>query len=137
LQVEGVERAVATEREIEQLFATLGPGEVGAVLVVSPNLMQKFPSLIVKVAAAKQLPIPAHRKNLVEAGALFSYAPDHSRVGRPAAQYIDRILKGEHPADLPVQEVSQIRLIVSRKTANRLGLSIPTSLLVFADEVIE
>ncbi len=57
--------------------------------------------------------------------------------GRPAAQYIDRILQGEHPADLPVQEVSQIRLIVSRTTANRLGLHIPTSLLVFPDEVTE
>jgi hypothetical protein len=57
--------------------------------------------------------------------------------GRPAAQYIDRILQGEHPADLPVQEVSQIGLIVSRTTANRLGLSIPTSLLVFPDEVTE
>jgi putative ABC transport system substrate-binding protein len=77
------------------------------------------------------------RSAVAQAGALFSYAPDHSRVGRPAAQYIDRILKGERPADLPVQEVSQIRLIVSRTTANRLGLSIPTPLLVFADEVIE
>jgi putative ABC transport system substrate-binding protein len=137
LHVEGVEKKVSTESEIEQLFATLSPGEVEAVLVVSPSLMQKFPSLIVKLAAAKRLPIPAHRKNLVEAGALFSYAPDHSRVGRPAAQYIDKILKGERPANLPVQEISEIRLIVSRRTANRLGLSIPTSLLVFADEVIE
>ena len=107
------------------------------MLVVSPSLMQKFPSLIVKLAAAKRLPIPAHRKNLVQAGALFSYAPDHSQVGRPAAQYVDRILKGERPADLPVQEVSRIRLVVSRTTANALGLAIPTSLLVFADEVIE
>jgi putative tryptophan/tyrosine transport system substrate-binding protein len=136
LHLVGVEQAVSTEQDVEKVFAALGP-DVQAVLVVSPSLMQKFPSLIVKLASAKRLPIPAHRKNLVEAGALFSYAPVHSRVGRPAAQYIDRILKGESPADLPVQEVSEITLIVSRKTAKTLGLAVPTSLLVRADEVID
>ena len=137
LHLELVGRELVTEADAKRVLAPMGPSEVDGVLVVSPSLRQKFPSLIVRLAAQRRLPIPAYRKTLVEEGALFAYAADHSAVGAPAADYIDRILKGAKPGELPVQEVWHIRLVVNRKAAAALGLEIPPSLLARADEVIE
>ena len=88
-------------------------------------------------AAGKGLPLHVHRKEWVEQGALFTYAPDLASVGALAAQYIDRIVKGVKPADLPIDELSQYKLIINLRTAKALGLTIPQSLLVRADEVIQ
>ena len=84
-----------------------------------------------------RLPYQAHRKEWVEQGALFCYAPDLAAVGVMAARYIDKILKGAKPADLPVEELTQYKLIINLKTAKVLGLTIPPSLLARADQVIE
>jgi putative tryptophan/tyrosine transport system substrate-binding protein len=78
-----------------------------------------------------------HRKAWVERGALFSYAPDFASAGPVAAQYIDKIFKGAKPAELPVDELSQIVLTVNLRTADDLGLTIPPSILLRADEVVE
>jgi ABC-type uncharacterized transport system substrate-binding protein len=71
------------------------------------------------------------------AGALFSYSPELAFVGVQAARYADRILKGAKPADLPVEELTQYRLVINLKTARMLGLTIPKSVLLRADEVVE
>ena len=73
----------------------------------------------------------------MEQGALFTYAPDLASVGALAAQYIDRIVKGVKPADLPIDELSQYKLIINLRTAKALGLTIPQSVLLRADEVIK
>jgi putative ABC transport system substrate-binding protein len=78
-----------------------------------------------------------HRKEWVERGALFSYAADLASVGRAAAPYVDRILKGTKPADLPVDQVSRFELIINLKSAGQLGLTIPQSVLFRATKVIK
>jgi len=83
------------------------------------------------------LPYQAHRKEWVDQGALFSYSPDLASVGVLAARHIDRIFKGAKPADLPVEELSQYKLIINLKTAKALGLTIPQSVLIRTDQVIE
>ena len=89
------------------------------------------------IAAAGEPCIPlAHSRDVVDGG-LVSYGPDWTDQFRPAAEYVDRILRGEKPADLPVQAPSKYELVVNLKTAKALGLTVPPSLLARADEVIE
>jgi putative tryptophan/tyrosine transport system substrate-binding protein len=78
-----------------------------------------------------------HRKAWVERGALFSLGADSAAVGPVAAQYVDKIFKGAKPAELPVDEISRVELVVNLKTAQQLGITIPPSILLRADEVIE
>jgi putative ABC transport system substrate-binding protein len=137
LGVELVEREVTSAADIEEVFDDLSPGEVDVILPVSPTLFTNFPSLILDLAARERIPLAMHRKAWVERGALFSYAPDFASAGPRAAQYIDKIFKGADPAELPVDELSQIVLTVNLRTAQELGLTIPPSILLRADEVIE
>lgn len=132
-----VEREVTTAADIEGVFDTLPPGEVEVVLPVSPAFFTNFPSLIVDLAARERIALVMPRKASVERGALFSYAPDFASAGPVAAQYIDKIFKGVDPAELPVDELSQIVLTVNLKRSQELGIAIPPSILLRADEVIE
>ena len=132
-----VERQATSQADLERVFGSLKPGGVNGVLIVSPNLRTKFPSLILRLASEKRLPLAIHRKEWVELGALFSYAHDIASVGPPAAQYIDRIFKGAKPADLPFQEPPKFEFVINLKAAKQIGLTIPPNVLARADKVIK
>ncbi len=137
LKVQPVERKVTGQADIERVFRPIKRGEVQGILIASSSLVTKAPSLILRLAAERHLPVPFHRKEWVVQGALFSYGPSFHAVGSTAAQYVDKLLKGAKPADLPVQQVTRLELVINLKTAKALGLTIPPSVLVRADQVIQ
>jgi putative ABC transport system substrate-binding protein len=120
--------------EFEAAFATLVPGRAGGLLVGSDGLFLGHADQLVALAARYRMPAiyPAPA-----AGGLMSYAPDRFGMFRQAGVYAGRILKGEKPADLPVQQVTKMQLVINLKTAKALGLTIPETLLATADEVIQ
>lgn len=123
--------------EIEQAVAALARSP-GAGLVVTPSgLTMMHSGVILNLAAQYRLPAVYGYRDLVVGGGLISYGPDWLDQYRRAADYVDRILKGEKPADLPVQAPTKYELVLNLKTAETLGLTVPNSLLVRADEVIE
>jgi putative tryptophan/tyrosine transport system substrate-binding protein len=107
------------------------------VFIVSPNLQQKFTALTLRLAGEKRLPLAVHSKPWVEKGGLFSYGHDPFSVGTDAAVYVDKILKGTKPADLPVQQPTKFEFVINLKTAKQIGLTIPPNVLARADKVIK
>ena len=137
LKLHLVEREVTTPADSERVFGSLKPGDVDGVFIVSLSLDTKFPSLIQRLASERHLPLPGPSKKLMSEGALFYYGVNYRDLGVAAAKYVDKILKGTKPADLPVEYPTRFELILNRKTAQALGLTIPQSLLLRADEVIQ
>jgi putative ABC transport system substrate-binding protein len=137
LDIELIERDTPTAADLERVFAELRPGEVGGLILASLDLMTNHTHLILDLAERARLPVAAHRSQWVDWGALLAYAPDFPSVGPVAARYIDEILKGADPAELPVEELSEILLTVNAKRAAQLGLTIPPAVLLRATEVIE
>jgi putative ABC transport system substrate-binding protein len=131
-----VERPASSEAEITQVFDALEPGEVDGVVIASQDLQTKFSLLMIKLSLAHRLPISVGFKDRVEKGGLFSYGPDFPAVGVAAAAYVDKILKGANPADMPVEEMTQLELVINQKVADQLGLHLSPELLDAADEVI-
>lgn len=137
LQIKLIEREVSDGPGLERVFSTIKRGDVDGVIAASFNLRSKFTSLLVRLAADRHVPLYVHRKEWVEQGALCTYAPDFAAVGPRAAGYVDRILKGARPSDLPVEQLHQFKLIINLRTAKGLGLTIPRAVLLRADETIE
>jgi putative ABC transport system substrate-binding protein len=124
--------------EIEQAIAAFARGSNGGLILVGPtSSVQRHRDLIVALAARHRLPAVYANRLFVTGGGLISYAPDSVEQYRRAAGYVDRILKGETPADLPVQAPTKFELVINLKTAKALGLDVPQTLLARADEVIE
>jgi putative ABC transport system substrate-binding protein len=123
--------------EIERAVTTFARGSNGGLLVVGSPLAIVHRELIITLAARHKLPAVYSDRVFVTGGGLISYGPDRADQYRRAAGYVDRILKGEKPADLPVQSPTKYELVINLKTAKALGLEIPSSVLARADEVIE
>jgi putative tryptophan/tyrosine transport system substrate-binding protein len=124
--------------EIEHAIADFARGPNGGLILVGPtSSVQRHRDLIVALAARHRLPAVYANRQFVTGGGLISYAPDSFEQYRRAAGYVDRILKGEKPADLPVQAPTKYELVINLKTAKALVLTVPPSLLARADEVIE
>ena len=109
----------------------------GGLIVTASTLAVIHRKLITKLAAEHRLPAIYHSSYYVSSGGLISYGPNSIDPFRRAAGYVDRILKGEKPADLPVVQATKFELVINAETARILGLTVPPSLLAIADEVIE
>jgi putative ABC transport system substrate-binding protein len=124
-------------RGIEQDIAKFASAPNGGLILTASALSVVHRDLVVGLAAKHKLPAVYHRRYFAAGGGLMSYGSDVDEQFRGAARYVDRILKGEKPADLPVQAPIKYELVINLKTANALGLEVPHSLLARADEVIE
>jgi putative ABC transport system substrate-binding protein len=137
LGVEAVPINVSDPSEIERVLAAFMRSANSGLIVTGSALALIHRDLIVKLAAQHRLPAVYYDRSFVAAGGLLSYGPDFVDLYRRAASYVDRILRGEKPADLPVQAPTKYELVINLKTAKALGLAVPPSLLARADEVIE
>jgi len=136
----GLEVAAVSPREaseVERAIAAFARTPNGGLITTSSALAIGRRDLIVGLAAKHKLPAVYYRRVFLTSGGLISYGPDVIDLSRRAAGYVDRILKGENPAELPVQAPSKYELVVNLKTAKALGLTIPPAVLARADEVIE
>jgi putative ABC transport system substrate-binding protein len=124
-------------RDIEQMVTEFARGSNCGLITVGSPLTVNNPALIIRLAAQYKLPAVYWVRNFVADGGLISYGSDTVDPSRQAAGYVDRILKGEEPADLPVQSPTKFELVINLKTAKALGLTVPQSLLARADEMIE
>ena len=123
--------------EIERAVTAFARSSNGGLVVTSSGLTVSHRDLIFAAAARHKLPAVYPFRFYVTDGGLISYGPDLANMYRPVAGYIDRILKGERPADLPVQAPTKYKTVINLKTAKALGLTIPETLLATADEVIQ
>ena len=123
--------------EIEQSVKTFARSPNGGLIVTASGATVHHRDLIVTLAARHKLPAVYWERFFVAAGGLISYGPDLIDQYRRAAGYVDRILKGEKPADMPVQAPTKYETVINLKTAKALGLTVPPTLLARADEVIE
>jgi putative ABC transport system substrate-binding protein len=123
--------------EIERSVVTFAHSSNGGMIVTASGAAELHRRLIITLAARHKLPAIYSNRSFVTSGGLISYGTDQLDQYRRAAGYVDRILKGEKPADLPVQVPTKYELVINLKTANALGLTIPETLLATADEVIQ
>ena len=123
--------------EIERTVAAFARAPNGGLVVTASPLAQLHRELIVTLAARHKLPAVYFQRLFVAAGGLISYGANEVDQYRQSAAYVDRILKGEKPADLPVQAPNKYELVINLTTAKALGLTVPPTLLSRADEVIE
>jgi len=135
--VELAAKPVHNEAEVETAVLTLAHEPGGGLIVAPDPFINTHRGLIMALAERHRLPAIYSFRQYVTEGALMSYGPDTADIVRRSASYIDRILKGETPADLPVQAPTKYQLVINLKTAKALGLTVPLIMQMTADEVIE
>jgi ABC-type uncharacterized transport system substrate-binding protein len=128
---------VLDPRDMETALQAARQGQADAVLTQSSPVVLRHPAQYASLAAKSRLPVMLPSRELVEAGGLMSYGASVPDLFRRAATYVDKILKGAKPADLPIEQPTKFELVINLKTAKALGLTIPQSLLLRADEVIQ
>jgi putative ABC transport system substrate-binding protein len=136
----GVEVYVAEVQapdKFEAAFAAIISAHAGALIVLPDPLLYGQHPRVVTFTAASHLPTLFPEREVAEAGGLIAYGPSIPASFRRAAAYVDKILRGAKPADLPVEQPTKFELVVNLQTARAIGVTIPTSILLAADEVIE
>jgi len=128
---------VRAEAEFDRAFLTMGGQRPGALVMLADRLFLHHRARIVEFAAQNRLPAVYAYTELVEAGGLMSFGPSYPGMHRRAAYFVDRILKGGKPADLPMEQPSKFELLINLKTARVLGLVIPQAILLRADDLIQ
>lgn len=128
-------REATTEQDLRRIFGSLKRGEVDGAFLLSPSLRLNHSAITIRLAKRAGLPVQAHRKEWVEQGALFSYGIDLVPIGAEGARYVDSILDGTSPADLPVDEIPETEFAINLATAGRLGIKVPQDMIIRADQV--
>jgi len=128
---------VLDPKDIETVFRTAAKGRADALLMLGNPILNSHRKQIVDLAAKHRLPAAYARPEYVEAGGLMYYGTNYPDLFRRAATYVDKILKGAKPADLPVEQPTKFELIINLKAAKQIGLTIPPNVLVRADRVIK
>jgi putative tryptophan/tyrosine transport system substrate-binding protein len=128
---------VLSPKDIETAFRAASKGHAGAVLVLASPLIESHRTQITDLAAKNRLPAIYYAPEFVEAGGLMSYGTSFPDLFRRAATYVDKILKGAKPADLPVEQPTKFEFIINLKAAKQIGLTIPPNVLARADKVIK
>ena len=134
LQVDVVN--AGTHAEIQEAFATMARRRPGAAIILADPLFVREMGNLVRLAAEQRLPVMYGLREAVEAGGLMSYGASFTDLFRRAATYVDRILKGAKPGDLPIEQATKFELVINLRTAKALRLTIPQALLLRADQVI-
>ena len=137
LGLELVPVAAHVADEFAEAFATLAQARLDALTVQTEVVLLDRKIPILEFAAKQRLPTTYGFRDFVDAGGLMFYGPSWLDLFRRAATYIDKILKGAEPGDLPIEQPTKFELIINLKTAKSLGITVPQSMLVAADEVIE
>jgi putative ABC transport system substrate-binding protein len=135
LQVQALE--VRGLEDFEGAFAAARTGRADGVTVLAGPGISAHRARLIDLAAQSRLPTMYMARVFVEAGGLMSYAASNRDTARRAAYYVDRILKGAKPADLPVEQPVKFELVINLKAAKALGMTIPSSMLLLADEVLQ
>jgi len=137
LRMKVLSLGVRTPEELDGAFAAINRERAGALLVLADRLFLHHRTRIMDFSAQHRLPGVHAYRELVEVGGLMSFGPSYAGMHRRAATYVDKILKGAKPADLPVEQPATFELVINLKTAKALGLTIPQSVLLRATEVIQ
>jgi putative ABC transport system substrate-binding protein len=137
LDVEPIVAPVRNDAGIEDVISSLGRNPKGGLIVIPDTYMWVHRALIISLAASNNVPVVSNASGWARNGGLLTYGPENADVFHRAATYIDRILRGAKPAELPVQLPVKFEMAVNVKTAEALGLTVPQSILLLADEVIQ
>jgi putative ABC transport system substrate-binding protein len=137
LRVEIQSLEVRRRDDLDETFKAIVKGRADALVILADPVTMTHSAKIIEFATKKRLPTMFNQKPPVDAGGLLSYGTNYKEAFRRAAMYVDKILRGAKPADLPIQQPTKFELVINMKTAKALGLTIPPSLLQRADQVIE
>ena len=124
-------------KDIETAFQAASKGRAQGVLTLNSAILGSQRAQIAELAVKKRLPVMYHQSDFVEVGGLIFYGVNVSDLNRRAATYVDKILKGAKPGDLPIERATRFELVINIKTAKTLGIMIPKAILVRADRIIE